>query len=229
MLAALILAAILATAPATLSPDAQASIQPVLDAIAAERTAQAALPPAKDDRETLERMGRLDQVGRRAMTKAQFDRAPPEERAAAFKVMSDAMNAVDEENLPKLLAMVPPEGWFSISRYGPDGANAAFLIIQHSGPENWRRFLPAIETMVAKGEASKGSYALMFDRLAMNEGRPQRYGSQLKCIDGRFQPWTLEDPAHIDELRKSMDLPGTYAEYVAAAERMKIPCPRPRG
>ena len=219
---AILLAAAVGACPADLSPGACDAIRPVLEAIAAERATQAALP--KDEREKLERMGRLDQAGRRALGQVDFSRAPAAERGAARKAMGDALDAIDHANQAELLKMVPAEGWFSFSRYGRPAASAAFHIVQHSNVEQWRRFVPVIEQFVTKGEAEGQSYALMFDRLAIVEGRPQRYGSQFNCSDGKMQPYPLEDPVRIDELRRSMGLTQPFAEYKAMAAQQSHLC-----
>jgi hypothetical protein len=197
-----------------LSPRARALIAPVGEAIAAERARQAAAPPPADDAEKLERMGALDQVGRRVLTKIDLTVLPPEEIPAAREAMWAPIEAADQENLKALLAMVPPEGWFLKSRYGEKAARAAFHIIQHSDEDQWRRFVPILEPLVATGEIEGQSFGLMFDRLAVSEGRPQRYGSQMYCVQGRWTPRPLEDTARVEALRKAMGFPQTYAEYL---------------
>ena len=128
------------------------------------------------------------------------------------------MEQIDKANQQALLAMVPPEGWFPISRYGPEAAKAAFLIVQHGDPTLWRRFLPVIERMAKTGEAEGTAYALMYDRLALSEGRPQRFGSQMDCRGGRYAPAEpLEDPKALDERRLAYGLK-PYAEYLKLFE-----------
>lgn len=213
----LILAAALLSqqAPAGLSAEARALVASVAEAIAAEKARQAALPPPTTDRERLERMGALDQVGRRAFTVLDFSALPADERQTAETLAWADINAVDKALLDELLTMVPAAGWFKKSVYGERAAGAAFLIIQHSDLENWRRFVPVLEPLVAQGEVEGQSYGLMYDRLAINEGRPQRYGTQMTCKDGRWVVDNLEDPGRVDERRKAMNFPGTMAEYEA--------------
>ena len=216
MIGLILAAALLAQqAPAGLSAEARTLVAPVAEAIAAEKARQAALPPPTTDRERLERMGALDQVGRRAFTVLDFSALPADERQTAETVAWADINAVDKALLDELLTMVPAEGWFKKSVYGERAAGAAFLIIQHSDLENWRRFVPVLEPLVAQGEVEGQSYGLMYDRLAINEGRPQRYGTQMKCKDGRWVVDNLEDPGRVDERRKAMNFPGTMAEYEA--------------
>ncbi|WP_240902715.1 DUF6624 domain-containing protein [Caulobacter sp. SLTY] len=218
----LIACLLLLTAPAfaqdaPLSPKAQALIAPVGQALDTERARQAALPPAKDDVEKLLRMGAMDQVGRRVLTGIDLTQLPPEEVPAARKAMWAPIEKADAENLAALLKMVPPEGWFLKSRYGEKAAGAAFHIIQHSDLDQWKRFVPVLEPLVVTGEVDGQSFGLMYDRLAVNEGRKQRYGSQMTCdkATGKWVPEPLEDPARVEEWRKAMGFPSTLAEYVA--------------
>lgn len=210
----LLVAAPAVAADAPLSPEARALIAPVKEALDAERARQAALPPAANDSETLLRLGAMDQVGRRVLTKIDLTVLPPEEIATARKAMWAPIEAADDENLKALLKMVPPEGWFLKSRYGEKPANAAFHIIQHSDVAQWKRFVPVLEPLVVTGEVDGQSFGLMYDRLALNEGRPQRYGSQMKCEAGKWVPDRLEDPARVEEWRKAMGFPQTFAEYL---------------
>ncbi|MEW6390791.1 MAG: DUF6624 domain-containing protein [Pseudomonadota bacterium] len=219
------LAALLGASDAPpLSPRAAELVAPVRQAIEAERRVQAALPSPANDSERLERMGRLDQVGRRVLTQIDLSVLPPEELKVARKAMWAPVEEADAENEKALLAMVPPEGWFLKSRYGDKAARAAFHIVQHSNLELWRRFVPVLEPLVAKGEVDGQSYGLMYDRLALNEGRPQRYGSQVVCKAGKWGPDKLEDPDRVDERRKAMGFTQSIAEYVAYFQKAYPPC-----
>jgi hypothetical protein len=43
---------------------------------------------------------------------------------------------------------------------------------------------------------------MLEDRVAVNEGRPQTYGTQIAdVIDGKPVPWLCSDPDRLDELR----------------------------
>lgn len=216
-------AAQIMAAPAEISPETRILIAPVAASIAAVREEHAKLPPPKSDAERLVRMGQLDQAPRQALGKIDFPKIPAAERKGAMTAISQQIVPIDEANLKALLEMVPPEGWFTISAYGPEAAKAAFHIVQHSDAEQWRRFTPILEPLVAKGEVDGSDFALMFDRLATNEGRPQRYGSQFKCVAGRFELHTLEDPDRVNELRRQVGLP-PLEQYLAGADRIKIPC-----
>jgi len=213
---ALAFAALLAfQEPSALSQQARALIAPVAEAIAAEEARQAALPPAANDRERLERMGVLNQVGRRAETPIDLGVLPEAEQQAANAAIWSQLRALDARLMAGLLTMVPPEGWFLKSVYGDRAAQAAFLIVQHSDLENWRRFVPVLEPLAAAGEVDGQSYGMMYDRLADNEGRPQRYGPQMTCKAGKWviDRENLEDPENADARRREMGFHRTLAEY----------------
>ena len=91
------------------------------------------------------------------------------------------------------------------------------MVIQHSdNPTLQKRFLPAMEKMVASQEALGSEYALVYDRIAVGEGRLQRYGSQMHCVDGRMVPQPMEEPERIEERRAPMGFRWpTYPDYLA--------------
>jgi hypothetical protein len=206
-----------AVEPPALSAEARALIAPVAAAIAAEEARQAALPPPADVRERIERMGRLDQAGRMAGIAVDLSALPEGERPVAMAALWAPVTALDERLIGELLPLVPEEGWFLPSVYGERASNAAFLIIQHSNIEQWRRFVPILEPLALAGEIDGQDYGLMYDRLAVNEGRPQRYGTQMTCKAGKVVlDWeNIEDPANVDARRAAMGFPWTLAEYEA--------------
>lgn len=217
MLALLLSAVLLMQEPAALSPEARALVSPVAEAIAAEEARQAALPPPADVRERLERMGRLDQVGRRAGIAVDLSALPESEREGASTALWAPVSAMDDRLLAELLPLVPEEGWFTPDQYGEQASSAAFLIIQHSNVDQWRRFVPILEPLALAGKIDGQDYGLMYDRLAVNEGRPQRYGTQMTCKAGKVViDWeNIEDPANADARRADLGIPGTLVEYEA--------------
>ena len=215
---ALLLLTLAQPAPTQTAPvDPQAEIAPVVRAIAAERARQAALAPPADDRERLIRLGRLDQAPRMALRFVDFSRLSPAGRAALNKVVF----ASDAEHAAAVLSMLPPEGWFLKSRYGPEASEAAFHIIQHSNKALLRRFVPVLEPLVARGEVDGLSYAKMYDRLQTSEGRPQRFGTQYRCAAGRNVPFPIEDQAQLEARRRSVGIDWSHAEEAA---RVAGPC-----
>ena len=119
------------------------------------------------------------------------------------------MRAVHEANADRLGRILSERGWPGEPQVGPDGAQAAWLIVQHaiSRPGLQREALEALRMAAARGEAPATQPALLEDRIRTLEGRPQRYGTQLDWDEsGELGPLPLEDPAGVDERRRSVGL-----------------------
>jgi hypothetical protein len=216
--------------PVTASPPAlKAALdltQPVHDAFARIEAEQAKLPPATSDRERLERMFDTDQAGRLAGQGIDLAQLPKvQQPAAEMMIWDDEINPHDLADQKALKAMMPATGWFTRSKYGGKASSAAFLIVQHAvkDPDLMRDALKRMTPLVGTGEIDDAQYALLYDRVSLQfDHRPQRYGSQVVCRDGRWQPDTMEDPDHVDRRRKAMGMVQSEAEYLKYFETM--PC-----
>jgi hypothetical protein len=138
--------------------------------------------------------------------------AGPTNEAAAERV-----RAIDTKSTARLKEVVAKLGWPGKTLVGKDGANAAWLLIQHADadPDFQKQCLALIERAVAAGEVSEIDYAYLYDRVAVAEHRPQRYGTQF----ANGEPLQIEDAAHVDERRTALGLP-TMAEYAEEMRRM---------
>ncbi len=187
---------------ADLSPAAQARLAPFNSAVAEARAGLAALNGEAPVTARLEALRALDQ--RPMMTGVDLSGLSEPEQREARAVIDAEINRLNAENVEALLAMIPAEGWFSSKVYGQEAATGAFLIIQHSNMDLQKRFLPVIEHMAGRGDALKSEYALMYDRIAVAEGRLQRYGTQMQCVDGFMRPFPTEDPDQLEARRAPM-------------------------
>ncbi len=120
------------------------------------------------------------------------------------------MEAVHRQNAARLRDIVAQFGWPDIDMVGDDGTSAAWLVAQHAigEPEFQRSALALINDKVAAGKLPPEQAAYLFDRIAMYEGKPQRYGTNsLPSPDGRSRRWTTEDPKNLDARRAAVGLP----------------------
>jgi hypothetical protein len=147
------------------------------------------------------------------------DRAVRAELAAdgsLFAGYHPGMEAVHRRNAARLTEIIEAHGWPGRSLVGPEGAHAAWLILQHAigNPPLQRRGLEFLRQAAARGEVAAAEVALLEDRVAVFEGRPQRYGTQFDWDEhGRLSPLPVEDEAGVDERRRSVGL-GPLAEDV---------------
>ncbi|MBX9624827.1 MAG: hypothetical protein K2X82_13560 [Gemmataceae bacterium] len=134
------------------------------------------------------------------------------------------MAEVDDDNRAWLAKVVGAGGWPGASRVGPDGAHAAWLLVQHADADRpfQKKCLGLLREAVAAGEAEGKDLAYLTDRVRVGEGTPQVYGTQLRTVDGRMVPSPIEDDARVDERRKAVGL-GPLAEYVRRTEEMYRP------
>ena len=108
-------------------------------------------------------------------------------------------------------------GWPTAELVGQDAARAAWLIAQHADRQLGvqRRALRLMEQAAAEGAASRRELAFLCDRVLVNDGREQIYGTQIAGIkDGSPVPWPCQHPERMDDLRAEVGIE-PFAEYVA--------------
>lgn len=90
-------------------------------------------------------------------------------------------SAVDAVHTARLKSTVAARGWPTVAQVGQDGADAAWLLAQHSdkAPAFQRSLAEAMEPLVATGQVKASSYAYLWD----HTHDPQRYGTQGRCAD----------------------------------------------
>lgn len=116
----------------------------------------------------------------------------------------------------RLQEIIAEHGWPTTDLVGEDGAAAAWLVAQHSDfdLEFQQEAVGLMRSAVAAGQADASDLAYLEDRVSVNLGEPQRYGSQVRCgADGTPAPATpLVDPEGVDVLRAEVGL-GTLEDY----------------
>lgn len=125
--------------------------------------------------------------------------------------------AVDSRRLARLKEIVDQHGWPGKSLVGEDGAKAAWLLVQHAtqDPDFMKRCRGLMERAVRRGEASSVDYAWLVDRVRLQQGKGQLYGTQfIQDSKGRLVLQPLKDPEEVDKRRLEMGL-GPLAEYEA--------------
>jgi hypothetical protein len=139
-------------------------------------------------------LGTVDQAAREAF------RAGCDEEEVWARI-----EAVDQKTTARMKEVVAAHGWPGKTLVGKDGAQAAWLLVQHADRDVafQRMCLGLMEQAMRDGEAEPASYAYLVDRVAVNEGRKQTYGTQFAALD---TPRPIEDEANVDERRKAVGL-----------------------
>lgn len=125
---------------------------------------------------------------------------------------------IDADNTAFMKKVIDKHGWPGKSLVGADGAQAAFLLVQHAtaDPAFQKQSLALLRKAVGQGEARASDVAYLTVDLVL-AGKPQIYGTQFHTVDGQLVPEAIEDEANVDARRKEVGL-GSLAEY---AKRMR--------
>lgn len=158
-------------------------------------------------------MAEVDQAVRKKLSDAGWHDASEELRN---KVVT-----IDKQNTFKLKALLSDRTWFTKSEVGEDGMSAAFLIVQHSADYKFKeKMLPLLKQSYTNGEGITGQQvALLTDRIRINKGEKQLYGTQADISTGKviFEPIT--NPDTVDSRRARMKMP-SLAFYKKLLEKM---------
>ncbi|AZJ35636.1 hypothetical protein D6T69_08940 [Tenacibaculum singaporense] len=115
----------------------------------------------------------------------------------------------DHRNQELVISIIEKCGMPTLNEVTQKHMNAIWLGLQHSNKKIRKKYFPQIGKAVENGDLSKQQYALMKDRILMDEGKPQIYGSQIK--NGKL--YKLENPETVNERRKKMGM-GTIEDYL---------------
>jgi hypothetical protein len=136
---------------------------------------------------------------------------------AGFKLADQVM-----KNTEYVRGVLMEVGWIDVERFGHGASNAAFLIVQHSWDVPLMlAVLPRLKKDVDAGLMGSDAYALLYDRLQLALGLPQRYGTQIgRDTHGYAIVLPVEAPARVEELRRQRGLiPLTdYVKVFGASE-----------
>ena len=112
--------------------------------------------------------------------------------------------------------IVARHGWPVQQMVGREGAHMAWLLVQHADHDVafQKKCLKLMTPHMATGQVAKADVAYLTDRVRVNEGRQQLYGTQFHTVEGRHQPRPIQDADAVDTRRKAMGMQ-TLQEYTA--------------
>ena len=122
----------------------------------------------------------------------------------------------DSACLVKAEAILQQFGYPGKSMVGITRQDHLWAVIQHAPPAKQEQYFPLIDEACKKGEMNKGAWALLVDRIKMNKGEPQIYGSQVVRdeMTGGWKFHIIEDEANVNKRRAEVGLK-PLEEYAA--------------
>ena len=157
-----------------------------------------------------------------------------EQTGELFEGYHSRMRICHENNAALLTKVLEEVGWPEPDQ--KQAYDAAWLIAIHaiSRPNLQRKVLKKLEDDLRHGEPVESEYAKLYDRIALYEGRQQRYGTQLFASSSGWQVRDLEAPETVDVRRRAMKLsslaqalheashqPGGFMDEASLAEHEK--------
>lgn len=125
---------------------------------------------------------------------------PPDSAAAAFQ-------RTIRSNFPLVSKIFDQYGYPGYDVVGKETSNKYFLLVQHSdfNVQFQQRVLVKMKEQVAQQNASGQNFAYLTDRIELNIGRPQIYGTQI-FMSGNTTIKPCIDTLNLDSRRKSVGL-----------------------
>lgn len=119
------------------------------------------------------------------------------------------MLKIDSSNTAWLKQQIRTHGYPTSARVGKAAADAAALIVQHATHDTLfqRLMLDTIAAAFTRGEVDGQSYAMLYDRVTVQAGGRQRYGTQARLVSDALVFDPIEDSSRVDSLRATVGLP----------------------
>ncbi|GAA2602579.1 DUF6624 domain-containing protein [Streptomyces axinellae] len=151
-----------------------------------------------------------------------------EDEATSRKANSESLTEqlawrrLTARNGDRLRALLEAHGrWPAAAEVGEEATSAAWLVAQHADRQLdvQRLAVKLLERAVKDGTAGpdgRRQLAFLRDRLHVNTGLPQRYGTQIHGLtgDGTPIPWPMEDEEKVDLYRARAGI-SAFASYTA--------------
>lgn len=143
--------------------------------------------------------------------------------AAGFPARGEVareLHALERSARDWLHAVVDAHGWPGHALVGQRAAAAACRLIQHL-PDDvafQHRCLRLLRAAAQAGDVPASQPAYLEDALCVQAGRPQRFGTKLRRVDGVLVPYPIRGAAQVDARRAAVGLP-PMARYLRQAHR----------
>jgi hypothetical protein len=134
--------------------------------------------------------------------------------------LSKKMESADSSNLVRIEKIIKHYGYPGKSLVGTPTNEAVFFVIQHS--PKIKQYFALIEDAAQRGELPFIRFAMMQDRLLLQEEREQLYGTQIYSLltvnptskkdEWRTFVWPIKDPELVNEKRKQAGFNQTLEE-----------------
>ena len=122
--------------------------------------------------------------------------------------------AIDAKHTKRMREIVAEIGWPTVSKVGAEGASNAWLLVQHADHDvDFQEHCLQLMNEAPTGEVSVTDIAYLTDRVCVNRGRGQLYGTQFTQEGGKHIPRMIEDEKNVDARRAKVGM-GPLSEQI---------------
>ena len=150
----------------------------------------------------LKEMAEIDQIAA-YIPQGEYEKMSDEQ----WNSFKDSVFTTHEKRLKQIFDQY---GFVGINLAGKEGSNNFWLMVQHAdhNAEFQKEVLDKMKIEVDKGNAIPSNYGLLVDRVKLNTGEKQIFGTQVtyNMNTGQAYPKDLEDSLNVNERRKSIGL-----------------------
>lgn len=115
---------------------------------------------------------------------------------------NEEMALLNNRNAKELEEIIDRIGYPTVEKVGIESSKAAFVIIQHAiaRPHFMRKSAELLKMAVIEKKAEPKDLAYLTDRIAVFEGKRQRYVTQIDWNRyGEMQPNPIDEPSKVNE------------------------------
>jgi len=128
---------------------------------------------------------------------------------------------VDVASTKRMKEIIAQIGWPTISKVGEESSNIAWLLVQHADHDpGFQAECLRLMKEVPPEDIDAKDIAYLEDRILVNQGQAQIYGTQLVITEGRYvvAPYKDDDEATVNLRRTEVGLQ-PLADYIADVTR----------
>jgi VWFA-related protein len=141
------------------------------------------------------------------------------EKDLSSEAFNQRVSEARSRNNARLCRILNEFGWPSSGLVGKDGVAAVFYLIRNSRQLDLQAaLLPVVIAAVKQGEGEKRQVADLVDRMRVDSGMKQLFGTQVRVANGFLVLTPIEDEAHVDDRRKQFGM-SPLAEHLRILER----------
>lgn len=137
----------------------------------------------------------------------------------SIKIYENVEKQTFARHIPILKNIINKYGYPTSEKVGSESASNFFILVQHADTDVkfQEAMLADIEKQVDNKQLNGKEYAYLYDRVQINSGKPQFYGTQLNYdANGNAVPKNLKDEKAVNQRRKDLGME-TIESYLERA------------